>query len=302
MSASSSTRVSGEFVRFLRRSIGSSLLCVFALLPPPLAAGAGVAMVTDLQGRASASSDGRTRDLTILAELVSGATVALGGGATFVALYLDTGDEYIFKGPATIEFRAGGPEVRDGAKPERRNLTLGRGGKEVRIKPVGMVQGAMVMRGTRADVRIQLLGLNRTRTLDTRPEFRWSALQPGIRYRFELADETGAVLHEAQVDATSLGLPADIRLREDVPYTWEVSTRLPDGKRYSSSAEFAVASADLRAQVEALRPAASAPLSTRIAYAAWLDQMELRDEARKVWKAASIERPDDSMLKALAAQ
>jgi hypothetical protein len=58
----------------------------------------------------------------------------------------------------------------------------------------------------------------------------------------------------------------------------------------------------LRAQAEVLRPAAAAPLSTRVAYAAWLDQMELKDEARKYWKAAAAERPDDPRLKSLAEQ
>ena len=85
-------------------------------------------------------------------------------------------------------------------------------------------------------------------------------------------------------------------------YTWEVSARLPDGRKYSSSADFAVAPADVRAQANTLRPVASAPLSTRIAYAAWLDQMELKDEARKYWKAAAAERPDDPRLKSLAEQ
>ncbi len=278
-----------------------ALLCALGALSAPAEA-AGVAMVTDLQGKANASSDGRSRELTILAELEAGATVQLGAGATCVALYLDAGDEYVFKGPATIEFGAGQPNVKSGARPERRNLSLGTGGREVRIRPVGMAQGAMVMRGPRTDARIQLLSLSRTRTLETQPEFRWTGLQPGLKYRFELSDETGAVLHEAQIEATSLKLPAGIRLREGVPHTWEVSTRLPDGKKYSSSAEFAVAPAELRARAEALRPSASTPLSTRIAFAAWLDQVELRDEARKIWKTASAERPEDATLKTLAAQ
>ena len=46
----------------------------------------------------------------------------------------------------------------------------------------------------------------------------------------------------------------------------------------------------------------SLPLSSRIAYAAWLDQMELKDEARKYWQTAATERPDDPRLKALAEQ
>ena len=51
-----------------------------------------------------------------------------------------------------------------------------------------------------------------------------------------------------------------------------------------------------------MRPAVTAPLSTRVAYAAWLDQMELKDEARKYWRMLSAERPEDARLKALAAE
>ena len=90
-------------------------------------------------------------------------------GATLVALYLDAGDEYVFKGPSAIEFKPGQPDVQSGAKPERHSLALGKGGKDVRIKPVGMTQGAMVMRSVRPVARIQLLTLNRTRTLETSP-------------------------------------------------------------------------------------------------------------------------------------
>ena len=290
-----------DFIASLRRAIAPLLMCAFGALPAT-AQSAGVGMVTDLLGQATVSSQGRSRDLTILDELDAGAMVRVSPGATLVVLYLDAGDEYVFKGPATIDFRREQPEMQSGTTPERRNLTLGKGGKVIRIKPVGMTQGAMVMRGIRADARIQLLNLHRTRTLETRPEFRWKELQPGLKYAFELDDETGRMIFEAQVNATSMELPASVQLKEGVPYTWEVSARLPDGRKYSSSAEFAVAPADLRAQAEALRPATSAPLSTRIAYAAWLDQMELKDEARKYWKAASAERPEDSRLRALAAQ
>jgi hypothetical protein len=258
-------------------------------------------MVTDLQGKATfAATDGKARDLTILAEIDAGAKVQLAAGATLVALYLDAGDEYVFKGPAAIEFRATGPEVASGAKPDKRSLSLGKGGKDVRIKPVGVTQGALVMRTVRPEARIQLLTLNKTHTLESSPEFRWTALESGVAYGFELADSTGKIVYEAKVEGTSLRLPAGTTLAIGVPYTWEVTARLPDGRKYSSSADFAIADAALRARAEALRPPASAPLSTKIAYAAWLDDAELKDEARKYWKEGSMQRPADARLKALA--
>ena len=80
-------------------------LVVAALVGLPAAVyGAGVAMVTDLQGKATTSVDGRGRDITILAEIDAGAQFQLAPGATLVALYLDAGDEYVFNGPASIFF------------------------------------------------------------------------------------------------------------------------------------------------------------------------------------------------------
>ena len=219
---------------------------LFAL--PALAYAAGVAMVTDLQGKASATGDGRLKDVTILSEIDAGAQVQLAAGGALVAMYLSSGAEYAFKGPATIVFKGDQPDVTSGAKPEKRNAALGKG--NVKIKPVGVAQGAMVMRGFRTGARIQLLSLHKTKTLDTQPEFRWQAIQPGVKYHLEISDDTGRTLHEADVDDVVYRLPAGVALKEGVTYTWEVSARLPDGRKYSSSADFAVAPADLRAQAE----------------------------------------------------
>src|SRR5476651_2862067 len=86
-----------------------ALVAICAL--PAVAYGAGVAMVTDLQGKATLAADGRSRDVTILVELEAGAQVQLAAGATLVALYLDAGDEYVFKGPAAIVFKPAQPDV-----------------------------------------------------------------------------------------------------------------------------------------------------------------------------------------------
>jgi hypothetical protein len=280
----------------LRRAMVLTMSCAIATA----ARGAGVAMVTDLQGKATASSDAGSPTLTILAELQAGARVELGAGATLVTLYLDAGDEYVFKGPATITFGPAKPEVVGGQQPEKRSPPLGGAGKDVRIKPVGMAQAAIVMRGSHANARIQLLNLHQTRTLETQPEFRWRELQPGLKYAIRLSDDTGRTVFEAQVGATSFKLPAGVQMKDGVPYTWEVSARLPDGRKYASSADFVVAPADLRAEAEALRPASTAPLSSRVAYAAWLDQMDLKDAARRYWQVAAAERPQDPRLKGLA--
>ena len=255
-----------------------------------------IALVTDVAGRVSGPGT-----ITILSEIPADARLQLEAGSRLVVLYLKSGDEYTFGGPAQIQFRAAEPQVVSGAKPQKKTGPLGKGGN-VTIKPVGVAQAAYVMRSSRTTARIRLLSLSGTRTLETAPEFRWQAIEPGMKYRFELTDDTGRSLYESEVQSTSLKLPASVALKESSSYTWEVSTRTPDNRRYVSAGDFTLAPADLRTQAQALRPAPSAPVSDRVAYAAWLEQAELRDEARKYWQALSKERPDDEKLKALAGE
>ena len=128
-----------HFLSEMRRLLVALTVGVAVVLSAQ-AQGAGVAMVTDLQGKASATTQGRARDLSILSELEPGAQVNLAAGASMVALYLDAGDEYVFKGPAQILFNSSQPQVVKGARAEKRSPALGKGGKDIRIKPGGLAQ------------------------------------------------------------------------------------------------------------------------------------------------------------------
>ena len=265
-------------------------------LVPVLAVAQGVALVTDVSGKVTGLAP-----VTILSEIAVDARVQLEAGAKLTALYIKTGDEYILTGPSQVQFQAGEPKVLSGAAPQKRASPVGKGGS-VTIKPVNVAQAAYVMRSSRTTARIKLLTLSATRALESSPEFRWQGIEGGGKYRFELTDDTGRSLYETEVQGASLRLPASVALKEGAGYTWEVSTRTPDNRRYVSAGDFTIAPADLRAQAQALRPAPSAPVSDRVAYAAWLEQVELRDEARKYWQALSKERPEDEKLKTLAAE
>jgi hypothetical protein len=138
--------------------------------------------------------------------------------------------------------------------------------------------------------------------LESRPEFRWQGPGDGLSYNLELSDEAGAVMLEQKVSGNSFALPASVQLKPGATYTWLLDTTLPDGKKYSNAGDFTVATADLRADVEAVRPAANAPLSERVTYAAWLDQLQFHDEARKYWKELAAARSGDANLNQLAGQ
>lgn len=292
----------GTMKRRQRQTISLLIAAVAVLVASAMATAQTqtVAMITDLSGKAAAQ--GNKQELSILAEIESGARISLESGARLVAIYLRSGEEYAFAGPAQIQFQPAEPYILSGAKPQKRASPLAKGGKDVTIKPVGVTQAGFVMRSGRTTARIKLLSPSGTTTFETSPEFRWVEIEPGLKYRFELTDETGKSLYEADVSGASLRLPDSLRLRDGAGYTWELTTRLSDGRRYVGASDFSVASADLRAQAEALRPAAAAPVSARVAFAAWLDQMELKDEARKYWKTLAAERPDDARLRMLAGE
>jgi hypothetical protein len=265
-----------------------------------LAVAAPVAMVSDLKGKASLVAGGAHTPLVMLAEIEPNAQVEVDAGASLVALYLDGSGEYAVTGPALVAFGAQQPRAVKGAAPQKRTVLGGKAGSEVRLKSVGAAQGALVMRSVTPRGRIRLVNPAGARTLESSPEFRWQFDAKNATYRFELIDEAGAVIHEADVTGNSLKLPAAVKLKENAPYTWTVSTRAADGRKYSATSEFSVAPASLRQQVSAVQPQGNASVSDRVAYAAWLEQLELKDEARKVWRSLAAERPDESRLGALA--
>ncbi len=291
-----------RFVEGFAAALGSAVLVAMLTALAASARAETVAMVTDVSGKAAFQTGPAKGAVAILSEIETDARVQLDAGARLVAIYLKAGDEYSFTGPAQIQFRADEPEVLSGARPQKRANPLTKGGKGVTIKPMGVAQAAFVMRTGRPTARIKLLSLSGTKTLDPAPEFRWQEVEPGVQYRFELTDDTGKSLYDTTVGGSSLSLPASVKLREGVNYTWELSTRLADGRRYVSAGDFSVAPADLRARLESMRPAPNAPVSERVVFAAWLEQMELRDEARKYWKTLAAERPEDSKLKSLASE
>ena len=261
-----------------------------------------VAMVTDLTGKATLQGAHGKVNLTMLTELAGDARVQLDGGARLTAIYLGTGDEYVFSGPAQIQFRAAAPQVLSGAAPQKRASASAKGGKQVTIRLSSVTQAGLVMRSRRTTGRIPLLTLVGTKTLESSPEFRWRETSPGTRYRFKLADSLGKSLDQTEIDGTAFTLPPSVQLKENTVYTWEISAPFPDGRQYVSTGDFSLASGELRAQAESLKPAADAPVAERVLYAVWLEREELRDEAKKYWKALLAERPDDATLQALAGE
>ena len=245
---------------------------------------------------------GESVELSLLAELAPGGSIDLAAGSRLVIVYYESGNEYIFEGPASIRIGAEAPEVLSGNRPEERQVLLADAGEEIIIQPAGMAQASLVMRGADPNSDLRLDNLVGTKTLDRRPVFRWQPLPGAEKYHFELTDDAGESLLETDVAATEFLLPEAVTLKIDVTYTWELTTRTSDGAMHSNWGDFSLATDDERALVERLKPADDAPFSRRVVYAAVLQQMELRDAALTLWKALLVERGDDPRLRQLVGE
>lgn len=258
-------------------------------------------LITDIEGKAtweSGTQDGE--HVSILTEIVSESRMRLASGTHVAVLYVQSGEQYDFQGPAVIQFERCQPQVLSGAKPRHWRTTLGSDLADVRIKPVSVTQAALVMRHTRSAAKLKLLTPNGTQVLDERPEFRWISPYLGLQYDFHLSDAGGRTIFQSQVQGDSFRLPATVELKRGVPYVWQLATTPVNGHRYSRIGNFRIALPELQAKVEKLRPAGDASVADRVVFAAWLNAMELRDEARQYWREVAAARPNDSRLKALA--
>ncbi len=288
----------------VRKRVSSECFCLWRavvlalVLGLPMAAfAAPVAMVTDIEGTATITLAGKTQDATILTVIEAGSQLQLRAGATLTTLYLGAGNEFVFKGPALVTIRASGPEVLSGDNPQTRSPTVG---KAVRIKPAGLTQAAVVMRSLSDNRRIRMLNFDATLILDRVAEFRWQGLAEEMTYLFELADDTGRMLHRGTAPSSAYTLPPELPLQDGASYRWTVSTSPSRARQTSTVGNFQMATAGLRDQVNAMRPDAMAPVSENVAYAAWLEQVDLKDEARKVWRALAAERPAEMLFRKLA--
>ncbi len=275
--------------------------CVASILPahaqPAKPSGSVVAMITDLVGEASLVTEKRTA--LILDEITADQRIKLDAGARMVLVFLKSGEEFDFRGPSLVHIRAAQAVALSGEQPERRSTRYG-GGKGIRISPININQGAVLMRSLQGQAKLLLLTLADTVTLDEWPEFRWKGVQAGALARFELFDDKGKRMLEREVGGESFVLPGNVRLKSGVRYRWLVTGKAASGQSISNSAQFSLASLELRVDAENLRPGVGATLSEQVIYAAWLEQKELRDEARKYWRSAATERPNDSRLRELA--
>lgn len=254
------------------------------------------AMVADLQGKAAVEGG---ESVGILSPLSSGVTLALSPQAKLVMVYLKSGDQYELNGPGRYQVGAAAPQALSGAQPVKRKAALAGYGTG-RINPMGKVQAGLLMR--EAELKsLKLLAPSGGHVATERPAFRWEPVRGAEAYHFELDNDTGATVAEGNVNEAAFTLPEGVALTEKTHYSWGVETTV-NGQHYAKWSQFSLLGKSERERVAKLKPAPDAPFAERVLYAAMLEELGLRDDARPWWQALAAERPNDERLRVLAGE
>lgn len=244
-----------------------------------------VAVVTDVQGAAALAG----APVAMLQQLDAGRKVDLTAGARVALIYYANGAQYELRGPGFVSVDAQQPQASQGATVHARAAA---GPATMRLKPTGLVQGAVVMR----NLGLRVIAPD-PQVLSMHPDLAWTDSRTGTVYDVAVIDASGARVFETTTPERRVKVPEARSLVPGQSYALQVTARIGSEVVQVARAEFRVAPAELQAQAKALAPAADAAVSERVAYALWLEQNDLRDEARRRWAAVAQARPEQAAPK-----
>jgi hypothetical protein len=270
-------------------NIPKFLISILALVIAPLAWSAGVGMVLDVRGAATAEKDGKTARLEITDPLLPGMKVSVAAGNEIALVFYPKREMYLLTGPATVMVEDTAVKPAKGNRPKAKPLPEEKT-QVARGYQGNVIPAALVMkRVPTGEFPPQLaFPADGETVLTDRVTFAWEAAAP---LKFRLFDGS-TLLHEQMVEGKELELPTTMSLQEGRSYRWELAE---DGSTRAAAAKFSLAPRAVRKQLATLRPADSATVADWTLYALGLQQAGAISEARAVWRRVAKERPGSSV-------
>lgn len=255
----------------------------------------GVAFITNLKG--DVSVDGSPRPL-LMSEVSRGQKIAVGKESQVSVMFIQSGKEYILKGPA--DYAVGEREVSAGSgMPPTTRETGWRASNEVLVKVSQSSAASIRMRSlavAKPEEKPKLLYPTQGAITSLQPTFRWVATDPKAALDFTLVavgKEEKAVA-KTRASAGSFKVPA--KLLPDTEYAWTVAA---SGNEIGTG-KFRTLSAEAIQEVENRKPSDKSDFSDRLNFALMLQGLGASQEAREAWGKLAAERTDLPELSALA--
>jgi hypothetical protein len=255
----------------------------------------GVAFITNLKGEVYV--DGAARPL-LMSELAKGRRIAVGKESQVAVMYIQSGKEYVLKGPG--DYTVGEREISSalGIPPPARE-TPWRTSNEVIVKVSQSSAASIRMRSmapAKAAPKASLDFPVRGSVTQLQPTLRWTLPDAGSKADVVLAvaGREDKPLAKASVAASSHRFP--LKLQPDTEYSWSVSV---DGKEIGAARFRTLPAASIQS-AEKRRPPEKAEFTDRLMYALLLQEMGAVQEAQEAWGRLAQERTDLPELEGLS--
>jgi hypothetical protein len=255
----------------------------------------GVAFITNVKGEVSV--DGSPRPM-LMSELARGQKIAVGKEAQASVMYIQSGREYVLKGPQ--DFTVGEREIASGSgTPPAARETPWRASSEVLVKVSQTSSASIRMRSiapAKADPKPKLDFPTQGAITQLHPTLRWTGSEANApaEVSIAVAGKEDKPIAKARVSAASHRFPA--KLQPDTEYSWTVSV----AGQEIGTARFRTLGANAIQNAEKRRPSDKAEFSDRLMYALFLQEIGAVQEAQEAWGKLARERADLPELASLA--
>ena len=268
---------------------------------------AGIAFITDVKGAATLD----TNKAGLMAELKKGARLGCANACEVGVMYLQSGKEFVLKGPG--DFVVGDSEVvaKIGPPPKMRETEWKVSGKTVNAISQATSSASIRMRSIGADSSLakadaappaeRLLYPTKTTVASLQPAFRWASANEKGPFEFELKSNAAPAknVYKSKSTSANIKLPNNLKLQPDAEYVWSVKTAGTKGGEVGSST-FKTLPAHSLALTQKRKPADKAEFSDWLLYALTLQELGAQQDAAEVFAKLAKDRPDLPELAGLA--
>jgi hypothetical protein len=277
------------------KTILRALLAAVALAAAPSQAADGIAFITNLKGEVAV--DGAPRPM-LMSELARGQRIAVGKEAQLSVMYIQSGKEYLVKGPG--DYVVGEREIVAGSgMPPTARETSWRTSNQVLVKVAQTSAASIRMRSfapPKAQAAAKLDFPTQGAVTQLQPTLRWTVPDANapVEVAISVAGQEAKPLAKARVSGSSHRF--GVKLKPDTEYSWTVAV----AGQEVGAAKFRTLSAEAIRNAEKRRPPDKAEFSDRLMYALMLQEMGAAQEAQEAWAKLAQERPDLPELAGLA--
>lgn len=271
--------------------LGCLLAAVLWSASAPAAPNDGVAFLTDLKGEVKV--DGAPRP-SLMSELARGQKLAVGQNAQMSVMFIQSGEEFLLKGPGEFEIDKAGKSVTQLSKtgqltPRKTDWQIS---SQALVKVSKTSSASIRMRGAApsapADTKVGALLFPVNGAISTlQPVLSWQATS-GAAADVSIAKASEPDKPIAAGKGTGGTHKFSTRLAPETEYVWSVNsggTELGRGK-------FRTLSNEQMADLEKRRPNDKATFSDRLLYAITLNDLGATQEAQQWWAKLAEERKD----------